>query len=312
MTLDVVTVGWLTLDDIVLTDHRCRPGVQGGGALYSAVGAKLWTDRVGIHSVAGRASIDAIRAGIGRRGLDTEGISAIAGNGLQLWLLHESETAKQQVPKLTSSTVAEMDDGRAPLPSAYRTSRGFHVAPQSPAGSLDNVAALRALPGDPVMTLDVLSDEFIDRRLYADLGFLDAVTAFLPSEAEIARIWNPADLTMWLRAQAAVHRCHMGVKLGADGSVVCDARTGQLHRVPAYPASVVDTTGAGDGYCGGFLAGLVAGRPVAECAAMGTVAASYVVEACGALETATPTAADRERRLQTVLSRVETLAAADL
>ena len=87
------------------------------------------------------------------------------------------------------------------------------------------------------MTLDLLSDAFIDRKLYADLGFLDCVTAFLPSEAEITRIWNPPDLRDWLRQQAAAHGCHMGVKLGEQGSMVCDARTGVLTHVPAFPAA---------------------------------------------------------------------------
>jgi sugar/nucleoside kinase (ribokinase family) len=299
--IDLVTVGWLTMDDIVLTDHRCRPNVPGGGSLYSAVGAQIWTASVGIHSVAGRPFLDDIRDAIGRRGLDTQGIGAITGNGLQLWLLHESATDKQQVPKLTSSRADELDRARGTLPAAYDSARGFHIAPQTPAGSMENARRLGALPNNPIVTLDLLSDEFIDRRLYADLGFLDDVTAFLPSEAEVARIWNPADLHGWLRQQASTHDCHMGVKLGEQGSVVCDARTQRLARVPAFPARVVDTTGAGDAYCGGFLAGLLAGRPIAECAAMGTVSASYVVEACGALETERPDPAERDWRLDTVL-----------
>ena len=307
--MDVVTVGWLTTDDIVLTDHRCRPNVLGGGALYSAVGAQMWAAQVGIHSVTGRPSIDAVRGAIGARGLDTEGIATIEGNGLQLWLLHESETDKQQVPKLTSSTAEEMDRGRGPLPAGYASARAFHIAPQSPAGSLENARRLRRLPGNPVVTLDLLSDAFIDRSLYMDLGFLDALTAFLPSEAEIARIWHPPDLRAWLRAQAAAHGCHTAAKLGAEGALVCDAGTGDLLHVPAFPARVVDTTGAGDAFCGGFVAGLAAGRRIAECAAMGTVSASYVVEACGAVETATPLPAERDARLHAVMSGVVALPA---
>ena len=302
--MDIVTIGWLTMDDIVLCDHRCRPNVLGGGALYSAVGAQIWADRVGIHSATGRPFLDSVRDAIGRRGLDTEGIGSIEGNGLQLWLLHESETDKQQVPKLTSSSADEMDNARGPMPKAYAMARGFHIAPQSPAGSVENAVRLHGLPGRPVVTLDLLSDAFIDRTLYADLGFLNSVTAFLPSEAEITRIWDPPDVQDWLREQAAAHGCHVGVKLGELGSMVCDARTGVLTRVPAFPAQIVDTTGAGDSYCGGFLAGLVARRPLAECAAMGTVSASYVVEACGALETQHPDPADRDHRLRQVLDRV--------
>jgi sugar/nucleoside kinase (ribokinase family) len=303
--IDVATVGWLTMDDIVLTDHVCRPDVLGGGALYSAVGAQIWAERVGIHSVTGRPTYGETCAAIRARGLDADGVSAIDGSGLRLWLLHESEIFKRQVPKLISSTADEMDRGRRPLPQAYCGARGFHVAPQSPAGTAENVRRLTALPGSPAVTVDILSDEYIDRRLYADLAFLRGAAAFLPSEAEITRIWRPSDLGGWLREQASRLGCLMVAKLGERGSLVCDRRNNGLIHTPAYPASVVDTTGAGDAYCGGFLAGLVADRPVAECAAMGAVSASYIVEACGALQTARPNAADRDARLAEVLARTK-------
>jgi sugar/nucleoside kinase (ribokinase family) len=300
--IDIVTVGWLTIDDIVLVDHSCQPGVLGGGALYSAVGAQIWSDSVGVHSVTGRAVYEDVRAQIAARGLDGEGVGAIDGAGLQLWLLHESETFKQQVLKLNSATAEDMDRGRGPLPEAHRGARGFHVAPQTPAGTAENVYTLAELPHRPVVTVDILSDEYIDRRLYADFGFLRGASAFLPSEAEIIRIWGPADIRAWLRETALRLKCHMGAKLGERGSLVCDAKSGVLIHTPAHPAKVVDTTGAGDGYCGGFVAGLAGGRPLAECAAMGTVSASYVVEACGALETERPSVAARQMRLERVLA----------
>ena len=158
------------------------------------------------------------------------------------------------------------------------------------------------MPHGPIVTVDILSDEYIDRRLNADLAFVHGASAFLPSEQEIMRIWDPPDIATWLRETALRVKCHMVAKLGERGSLVCDAESGVLIRTPAHPANVVDTTGAGVGYCGGFVAGLAAGRPLAECAAMGTVAASYVIEACGALETQQPSVAARQGRLQRVLA----------
>jgi sugar/nucleoside kinase (ribokinase family) len=300
--IDIATVGWLTMDDIVLVDHSCRPGVLGGGALYSAIGAQIWSDSVGVHSVTGRTVYEDVRAQIASRGLDGEGVGVIDGMGLQLWLLHESETFKRQVPKLNSATAEDMDRGRGPLPEAYRGARGFHVAPQTPQGTAENVRRLSELPHRPVVTVDILSDEYIDRRLYADLGFLRGASAFLPSEAEIARIWGAPDIGIWLRETAMRLKCHMGVKLGERGSLICDAESGVLIHTPAHQVKLVDSTGAGDGYCGGFVAGLAARRPLAECAAMGTVSASYVVEACGALETERPSVAARQARLERVLA----------
>jgi sugar/nucleoside kinase (ribokinase family) len=299
--IDVVTVGWLTMDDIVLLDHSCRPGVLGGGALYSAIGAQIWSDSIGVHSVTGRDVYERVREGIAARGLNGEGVGAIDGRGLQLWLLHENGTFKRQVPKLNSATAEEMDRGRGPPPESYLGARGFHVAPQTPAGTAENVHTLSELPHRPVVTVDILSDELIDRRLYADLGFVRGASAFIPSEAEIVRIWDPPDIGVWLRETALRLECHMAAKLGERGSLVCDAESGVLIHTPTHPVKVVDTTGAGDGYCGGFVAGLTAGRPLAECAAMGAVSASYVIEACGALETQRPSVAARQARLRRVL-----------
>lgn len=305
---DIVTIGWLTVDDIVLTRGDCLRGVRGGGALYSAVGARIWNERVGIHSVAGRPYAEETRRQIGRRGIDTRGIGQGEGNGLELWLLHESEVRKQQVPKLSSSRALDVDRERGALSDAYRAARGFHIAPQGPESSIANARLCAGLASRPFVTLDILSDGFIDAQAYADLSFLPHLTAFLPSEAEIERIWSPPSVAEWLRGNALRHGCHMVAKLGEEGSLVCEGGTGVLTHVPAFPAATIDTTGAGDGYCGGFLAGLVAGRPLAACAVMGTVSASYVVEAHGALATLEPTLAERDERFCRVLTATRAFA----
>ncbi|HEX4367869.1 MAG TPA: adenosine kinase, partial [Rhodopila sp.] len=52
--------------------------------------------------------------------------------------------------------------------------------------------------------------------------------------------------------------------------------------VAAQPTKVVDTTGAGDAYAAGFLAGLTAGKPLALCGRMGSIAASEIISHYGA------------------------------
>jgi len=44
---------------------------------------------------------------------------------------------------------------------------------------------------------------------------------------------------------------------------------------------LVDTNGAGDSYVGGFLAGLVKGLPLDQCAKAGAYAASVIVQRSG-------------------------------
>lgn len=300
--IEVVTIGWLTVDDIVLTDGACRQNVPGGGALYSAIGAKLWIDGVGINSVVGRPYAEMTRREIRARGISTAGITDTAGNGLELWLLHETATDKQQVPKLSSSPARELDEERRPPPPAYAAAQGYHIAPQSPASSIANAKSLAGGEGR-VVTMDILSDTFIDSTLYKDLSFLRFLTAFLPSEAEIMRIWRPSSIEAWLTDNAKTYGCHMVAKLGERGCLLCEAGSGDITHVPALPVAVRDTTGAGDGFCGGFIAGLTMGKTPIECAAMATVAASYVVEAFGALATPLPTPEDRRHRLRLALEQ---------
>ncbi len=45
---------------------------------------------------------------------------------------------------------------------------------------------------------------------------------------------------------------------------------------------MVDTTGAGDAYAAGFLAGYAAGRPLAVCGQLGSIAAAEVIGHYGA------------------------------
>ena len=209
--IDIVTIGWLTIDDIVLPNATCQQQVIGGGALYSAIGARIWHDRVGIHSVTGEKYIKTVTNEISQRGLDVTGLNSIGGSGLELWILHETETEKQQVPKLTSSTAQEMDSGRRPLPEAYRGSRGFHIAPQTPASSIANVRYLSSFASEPIITLDILADTYIDANQYLDLNFLKSITAFIPSREEVHRIWHPTNLSEWIqRAGGDLQPMHRG------------------------------------------------------------------------------------------------------
>ena len=67
---------------------------------------------------------------------------------------------------------------------------------------------------------------------------------------------------------------------GEAGSVVL--RGAERVDVPAAPARVVDTTGAGDAYAAGFLAALALGRDPAACGRLGGSAAAEVIGHYGA------------------------------
>ncbi len=71
----------------------------------------------------------------------------------------------------------------------------------------------------------------------------------------------------------------VAVKLGEAGAYVDGA--GWRGHVPAYAVEVVDTTGAGDAFCGGFLAGILAGWEMDRVARFANAVGALCVTAVG-------------------------------
>jgi ribokinase len=72
----------------------------------------------------------------------------------------------------------------------------------------------------------------------------------------------------------------VAVKLGGDGCYVTDGR--ERHLLEAFKVKAVDTTGAGDAFCAGFLYGLLKEKTLQECGRLGNFVASLCVTKMGA------------------------------
>jgi len=72
----------------------------------------------------------------------------------------------------------------------------------------------------------------------------------------------------------------VAVKLGSKGCYVTDGR--ESHHIEAFEVKVVDTTGAGDAFCAGFLYGLISGKSLHECGRLGNFVASRCIMKMGA------------------------------
>ena len=68
------------------------------------------------------------------------------------------------------------------------------------------------------------------------------------------------------------------LKLGVKGALYAD---GERKSVPAAPARAIDTTGAGDALCAGFLAAWLTGAPAGEALRRGVGLASCAIERVG-------------------------------
>ncbi len=116
------------------------------------------------------------------------------------------------------------------------------------------------------------------------LGLADFL---IPNESEAALLTGlPVESAAQAEAAARVllargARCVI-VTLGAQGALVCAAGSAAVLVGAFHAGAVLDTTGAGDAFCGGFAAAVSEGASVLEAARFGCAAAGVSVTRAGA------------------------------
>ena len=116
------------------------------------------------------------------------------------------------------------------------------------------------------------------------LGLCDVV---IPNEHEV-------DLLGGVDALHAAGVSTVIVTQGAAGIRICDANG--TRSLPAFPVTPVDTTGAGDAFCGAFAAGLAAGLAIDAACARAVVAGALATTQHGAVPSL-PTSSDIDAAL---------------
>jgi ribokinase len=135
-----------------------------------------------------------------------------------------------------------------------------------------NPAPVRDLPGDLLTGVDVLVPNRVELAQLAG--------ASVPETVEAA-----GTLAGRLPARAVV------VTLGADGALVVE--DGRVSHVPSVPVRPVDTTAAGDAFCGGLADALAGGASLQEAARRAVRVAAAACLRPGA-QASLPTPADLE------------------
>jgi ribokinase len=273
---DVVVCGSLNMDVIAfarrlphpgetLSDARLEYAPGGKGANQAVAAARLGADTalVGAHGDDdfGRAA----RAAVEAAGVDSSGLRQV-GEPTGVALIVVGEDGENQI-------VVAPGANRCPC----RPSAGLRAAVWVTQGET------------PVETAQATLDA---ARASGGLAIVNAAPAGrLP--AELVRQFDLAVVNQTeLDALGEGHPAAVLLTMGGEGAqLLPDGPT-----LPAYPAQVVDTTGAGDALIGGLAAGLAAGMPLAEAVRLGMATAAVSVERRGA-QTSMPNRAEVDARM---------------
>lgn len=317
----------MRIDYVITADRQVHLREMGGNAIYSAVGARIWGVAVGILSRVGENYPQHCLLRLEHAGISTEGIRKIPGRQdmrtfyryLDLQTRDDTEPARhfaelglplpEDLQGYVHSTPGHDSQGFFPLsprpedlPPSYLRVGAAHLSPQ---GLATHRALCPTLAGHGIrLTLDP-GERYMKPSLMEQVfSFLHCVDAFLPSEQEVQSIFGVGD--PW---QAALRFAEAGpqvvvIKVGSRGSLVYDCQGERRWHVPAYPTHVVDVTGAGDAYCGGFMVGYQETGDPLLAACYGAVSASFVLQGFGALYATQFQRAQAEARLNELRQHV--------
>lgn len=274
MTGPVVVVGPLALDDVHAPGgHRTGP-LGGSGAYASLAAAKHGA--VTLVSIAGSDLDDATLAPLRSANVDLAGLERAAGRTLRWSGTYTADFAE--------STVRNTDLGvvrgwRPRIPDAAADAGYLFLANTDPTVQR---AALDQLRPDHVVVDSM--EQWITERRSALAAVIARATIVSLNRPELTLLTGERDLVAAAHVILAQGPRAVIAKRGAQGAAML-TRNG-VFNVPAYPAVVLDPTGAGDALAGAFSARLArTGRDdepaLHDALVAGVAAASFAVETFG-------------------------------
>ncbi len=282
MTLDLVVLGNLLLDDVVHADGHTRMAQPGGAVLHTALAARLSGIDVGIVTVRGDDYPSWMLEAMSARGISLEGVRPLGGPGLRTWLLYEG-CRRRVIHRLDGPSHTEVSPTVEDIPASWQA-RAAHLAPM-PIDIQRRI--LTALTTDTLISVDPY-EILTEANVEVWRGLLKDVDIFFVSEDELAIAAALEDPKPFLSSLApTLTTAKQGLRLvalkrGARGGLLWDARKNAFLEWSGRATQAVDPTGAGDAFAGGFLAGCLKGEPIPRALQRATVAASFALEGSGA------------------------------
>ena len=138
---------------------------------------------------------------------------------------------------------------------------------------------LTTLPSDVKVSFD-------PGAVYAQKGYsaiepiIKKTYVLMPNSFELEQLTGESDYCKGADFMIGRGVKIVAVKLGSAGCYVTDGR--ERLRIEPFKVKVVDTTGAGDAFCAGFLYGLIKNKSLSECGRLANFVASRCIMEMGA------------------------------
>ena len=278
---DIAVAGHFSIDTINLPSRTAPFVILGGAATYTSFAAKRLDATVSVISRVGENFPRAYLWWLNQEGIDVSSVTRFAGEPTTSFELTYDKDLSKRTLKLKSKGVPlTVED----VPNSFHA-KAIHLAPIANEITCEVVEQLK-LQAD-ILSLDPQGlirnfDEagHVSDNVEIDNQIFSLVNIFKSSQNEISAPTGETELKPAIKAIHDVGVETVIVTLGVKGSVL--SVEGAQYQIEACPSQVlVDPTGAGDVYIGSFLTEYLRQKESLWCAAVGSAAASCVVEGIG-------------------------------
>ncbi|MFN3240436.1 MAG: PfkB family carbohydrate kinase [Planctomycetota bacterium] len=289
-----------TAFDTIETPHGNAERCLGGSSTYFGLAARLFTP-VRLVSVIGEDFPDEHRKLLADRGICLDGLEVKEG---KTFAWHGRYSADMNDRETIDVQLNTFGDFEPKVPEHYRDTPFVFLANGAPATQLSVVEQMK----DPKFVVADTMDLWIDIAKDGLLTLLKRIDGIILNDSEVKQLTGKSNLIAAGKATLELGPKLVIVKKGEHG---CFVFSNFFHyALPAYPTeTVVDPTGAGDSFAGGFMGFLancdqISLANMQRAVAYGTVTASLNVEGFGVDRLADTSRETVERRFRELMQFV--------
>lgn len=301
--MQLITVGTVAFDRIE-TPFGVAEKTVGGAATYISLAASVFLDKMGLVSVVGDDFPEATMDQLRQRGVDLQGLEVLQGKESFFWAgRYHYDMNTRDTLETRLNVLLDLDPT---LPEDYRT------APYVMLGNLDPTVQAKVLdqmterPALVVMdTMNFWMDSAME-KLREVIGRVDILTI---NDAEARQLSGEHSLVKAAGTILTMGPKYLVIKKGEHGALLFSKD--RVFFAPALPLEdVVDPTGAGDTFAGGFIGFLARTQDhsfdnLKRAIIVGSALASFCCEKFGIERMLEISRADIDRRIQEFVELVD-------
>lgn len=277
---DIVSVGHLTIDTIILPDRNLPLNVLGGSATYASLAARRLNATVSVVSKVGGDFPNAYMSWLEQEGINLSGMVKVENAQTTRFELKYNRLSNRKMQLKSRTPPITLGD----LPESLKA-KIIHIAPIAYEITYEVVVKLRSctqlLSLDPQGLLRNFSERGnVTHCPLTDKRILEFIDVYKSTLSEIKAVTGMSNAKSAIKAVHAYGVEIVIVTLGMKGALLSNEKT--IYNITSYKSEkIVDPTGAGDAFIGSFLAEYIQDESLLWCARVGSAAASLIIETVG-------------------------------